>query len=86
MWKPQQSTGQPPVAKPTKLIVLMAYIRDDESAGVAKLNRLGASCRQVPTPLQTFVAVFEFSKAAVSFPIGDRGFAPMTVTLQAGTF
>ena len=30
MWKQQQSTGQAPVTKPTKLVVLMAFIRDEE--------------------------------------------------------
>lgn len=31
MWKPQQSTGQPPIVKSaTKLIVWAAFVRDEE--------------------------------------------------------
>jgi hypothetical protein len=30
MRMPSQSTGQPPVTKPTNLVVLMAFVRDEE--------------------------------------------------------
>lgn len=30
MWKQQQSTEQAPVTKPTKLVVLLAFVRDEE--------------------------------------------------------